>query len=545
MYQYDNFDQTLVDERVVEYRDQVSRRVTGELNEDQFRPLRLKNGLYMQLHAYMLRVAIPYGMLSSKQLRMLAHIARKYDKGYGHLTTRQNIQYNWPKLEDTPEILADLASVEMNAIQTSGNVNRNVTSDPYAGVAVDEVEDPRPYAEIVRQFITLHPEFSWLPRKFKIALTAAADDRAAITVHDIGLRLFRKGDGQLGFQVLVGGGLGRSPFIGKVIRNFLPKNDLIRYLQAILRVYNMLGRRDNMFKARIKILVHELGIERFRQLVEDEFAASEDDILLIGSAEEERIRAFFVLPDYADVADLEETGDPEFNDWRTKNVIAHKQKGYAIVNISLKPIGEAPGDITADQMDAVADLADQFSFGHLRTTHRQNLVLADVAQNQLPELWRKLKDLNLATPNFEQITDMICCPGMDFCSLATARSIPVAQRISKRFAELQRQYDIGDIRINISGCINACGHHHVGHIGILGVEKNGEEFYQITVGGSSGSDADIGKRIGPAFSSDDVVDGVETLINTYLDLRHPGERFLDAYRRLGADAFKERLYGAD
>ena len=551
MYQYDDLDHTILKERNAEYRDQVARRVTGELSEEEFRPLRLRNGLYMQLHAYMLRVAIPYGVLSSTQMRMLAQIARKYDKGYGHITTRQNIQYNWPKLEDTPDILDNLASVEMNAIQTSGNCNRNVTSDPFAGVARDEIEDPRPYCELIRQFLTLHPEFSWLPRKFKIAVTAAEDDRAAITVHDIGLRLLKNDEGEIGFKVLVGGGLGRSPFIGKVIREFLPKDSLIRYIQAILRVYNMEGRRDNMFKARIKILVHELGIERFREKVEAEFQASEDDILLIGKPEEDRIAAFFTPLAYEDLDDkpaaleYQLNANADFAQWMARNIVPHKVPGYAIVNISLKPIGGVPGDVTDTQMDQVADLADEFSFGLMRTTHRQNLVLPDARQDQLFALWEKLVGLGLATANLEQVTDIISCPGLDFCSLANARSIPVAQRISERFGDLDRQYNVGDLRINISGCINACGHHHVGHIGILGVEKLGEEFYQVTLGGSSQTDADIGKIIGPAFSSDEIVNAIETLVETYVDIRTDGETFLETYRRLGQDPFKERLYDAD
>jgi sulfite reductase (NADPH) hemoprotein beta-component len=550
MYQYDQTDHTLTRERVTEYRDQVSRRLDGNISEDDFRPLRLKNGLYMQLHAYMLRVGIPYGMMSSNQLRMLAYIGRKYDKGYGHFTTRQNLQYNWPTLEDTPDILENLASVEMNAIQTSGNVNRNVTSDPLAGVAPDELEDPRPYAEIIRQFLTLHPEFSWLPRKFKVAITGAEDDRAAINVHDIGLKLLKNEAGETGFRVLVGGGLGRSPFIGKVIREFLPKDDLIRYIQAILRVYNMEGRRDNMFKARIKILVHELGIEKFASLVEEEFQASEEDVLFLGQAEEDRIKAFFAAPDYADLSDdspevIEmSSGNEAFAQWLERNVLAHKQAGYSIVNLSLKPLGGVPGDITSDQMDAVAGLADTFSFGQIRATHRQNLVLADVAKKDLPSLWQGLVDLNLATPNLDRISDIICCPGMDYCSLATARSIPIAKRLSERFADLDTLLNIGEIRLNISGCINACGHHHVGHIGILGVEKNGEEFYQITLGGSSSEDADIGQIIGPAFSSEDIIDAVEKLVGIYISNREDDERFLDTYRRLGKAVFKEALYDA-
>ena len=550
MYQYDEIDQALTRERVNEYRDQVARRVKGDLTEDQFRPLRLRNGLYMQLHAYMLRVAIPYGLLSSAQLRKLAFIARKYDKGYGHFTTRQNIQYNWPRLEDTPDILAHLAEVEMNAIQTSGNCNRNVTSDPYAGVAKDEIEDPRPYAEIVRQFVTLHPEFSWLPRKFKIALTAADHDRAAINVHDIGLRLVRNGNGELGFCVLVGGGLGRTPFIAKIVREFLPKRDLLRYLQAILRVYNIEGRRDNIYKARIKILVHEHGIERFRKDVEAEFEAAAGDPLDLDAAEEARMRAYFAAPAYEKLRDDDDalnkklTEDAAFAAWFERNVVAHKQPGYAIVNLSLKPVGGPPGDCTADQMDAIADLADKFSLGQLRVTHRQNLVFADVKKADLFALYQAFAKLDVATPNFGRISDIICCPGLDFCSLANARSIPVAQRIAERFADIKRQNDIGDMHINISGCINACGHHHVAHLGILGVEKNGEEFYQVTLGGSSAEDADIGKIIGPAFSSEDIVDAVESLVDVYLGERHTGERFLDTYRRVGQAPFKDRLYGS-
>ena len=550
MYQYDQTDHTLIKERVVEYRDQVSRRLEGNISEDDFRPLRLKNGLYMQLHAYMLRVAIPYGLMSSDQLHMLAYIGRKYDKGYGHFTTRQNLQYNWPTLEDTPDILENLASVEMSAIQTSGNVNRNVTSDPYAGVAPDELEDPRPYAEIVRQFVTLHPEFSWLPRKFKIAITGAEDDRAAINVHDIGLKLKKNAAGEIGFIVLVGGGLGRSPFIGKVIREFLPKDDLIRYIQAILRVYNMEGRRDNLYKARIKILVHELGIEKFAGLVEEEFEASESDILFIGRAEEDRIKAFFAAPDYAELSDdvpavtKAAADDAAFAHWLERNVLPHKQPGYALVNLSLKPLGGVPGDITSDQMDAVAELADKFSFGQIRATHRQNLILSDVAKRDLPVLWQELVRLNLATPNIDRLSDIICCPGMDYCSLATARSIPIARRLSERFDHLDKLIDIGEIRLNISGCINACGHHHVGHIGILGVDKNGEEFYQVTLGGSSSEDADIGQIIGPAFSSEEIIDAVEKVVGAYISNRHDNERFLETYRRLGQNPFKEALYDA-
>ena len=555
MYQYDAIDARLVRERIEEYRGQVTRRLSGALNEEQFRPLRLRNGLYLQLHAYMLRVAVPYGLMSSAQLRKLAFVARTYDKGYGHFTSRQNIQFNWPKLEDTPAILDHLAEVDMTAIQTSGNCNRNVTADAFAGVARDEIEDPRPYCEMVRQFLTLNPEFSWLPRKFKIAVSATAEDRAATTVHDIGLQLIRDSGGETGFRVLVGGGLGRSPFLGKVLRDFLAKDDLIPYLQAVLRVYNMEGRRDNMFKARIKILVHELGIERFRAKVEDEFRASAKDPLFIGRPEEARIRAQFAPPAYRTLDEYDPAlearlrENAEFADWAASNLAPHKRSGYAIVNLPLKPIGDVPGDISAGQMELIADLADKFSFGEVRSTHRQNLVLADVAKADLFALWRQLDAAGLATPNLDRITDIICCPGMDYCGLATARSIPVAQRIQKRFADKGRQDLIGELKLNISGCINACGHHHVGHLGILGIEKLGEEYYQITLGGSAGGsaagDADIGKIIGPAFSSDDVVDAVETLIDTYLDIRIPGERFLDTYRRAGPDPFKERLYDPD
>jgi len=552
MYRYDEYDTKLTIERIGEYRDQVARRVTGDLSEDNFRNLRLRNGLYMQLHAYMLRVAIPYGLMSSDQLRKLAFIARTYDKDYGHFTTRQNLQFNWPKLEDTPAILEHLAEVDMSAIQTSGNVNRNVTADAFAGVARDEIEDPRPYCEIVRQFLTLNPEFSWLPRKFKIAVSAAAEDRAATTVHDIGLLLIHNAAGETGFRVLVGGGLGRSPFLGKVLRLFLPKDDLLPYLQAILRVYNMEGRRDNMYKARIKIQVRELGIEKFRAKVEAEFDASAGDPLFIGKAEEEaRIKAQFAPPPYKQRDEYDPGHEAHlrqnaaFSQWAEHNLAAHKRGGYAIVNLPLKPAGGIPGDVSADQMDFIAGLADTYSFGELRATHRQNLVLADVAKSDLYSLWQALTEAGLAPPNLDRITDIICCPGMDYCSLATARSIPIAQRISERFSDQERQDAIGELKLNISGCINACGHHHIGHIGLLGVEKNGEEFYQITVGGSAAGDADIGRIIGPAFASEDVVDAVETLVDTYLDIRAPGERFLDTLRRIGPEPFKERLYAID
>ncbi|MCH8834560.1 MAG: nitrite/sulfite reductase [Proteobacteria bacterium] len=554
MYRYDEYDQTLVDERVRQFRGQVARRLAGELTEDEFKPLRLMNGLYLQLHAYMLRVAIPYGLLSAVQMRKLAHIARRYDRGYGHFTTRQNIQYNWPKLEDTPDILAELASVEMHAIQTSGNSFRNTTTDQYAGVAADEIEDPRVYCEIIRQWSTLHPEFSFLPRKFKIAVTGAPNDRAAVRLHDIGL-IMRRGDaGETGFEVIVGGGQGRTPFVGPTIREFLPKKHLLSYLEAIMRVYNQLGRRDNLFKARIKILVHEVGAEKFTEMVEEEWQNIKRDIkdgaLDLPAEEVERIRAHFAPPPYETLAaaqpafEEKKRADGAFATWADTNLAAHKVPGYAIVNLSLKPVGGIPGDATADQMDAVADLAEHYSFGEIRVTHEQNLVLADVRRTDLHALWRKLRDIGLATPNLGLVSDIIACPGLDYCGLANARSIPVAQRISNRFADLKRQHDIGELKIKISGCINACGHHHVGHIGILGLDRKGEEYYQITLGGSADQDAAIGKIVGPAFSSEAVVDAVETVVNTYVELRQNGERFIDTYRRVGKEPFKERLYAA-
>jgi len=548
MYRYDEFDHALVAERVAQYRDQVARRISGELTEEQFRPLRLMNGLYLQLHAYMLRVAIPYGTLSSKQLRKLAHIARTYDRGYGHWTTRQNIQFNWPKLDETPDILAELAEVEMHAIQTSGNTIRNVTADAYGGVAADEIEDPRVWAEVIRQWSTLHPEFSFLPRKFKIAVTGAAQDRAAVRIHDIGVILKRNWDGEVGFEILVGGGLGRTPMIGKTIRSFLPKQHLLSYLEAILRIYNLVGRRDNKYKARIKIMVHELGIDEVSELVEEEWQRIKTGELELPAEEINRIEKYFQPPAY-ETLPAEDTGfaakrfeDRDFAMWVRANVKHHKQPGYAIVDLSVKPEGQPPGDVTADQMDAVADLAVKYSLDELRVTHEQNLVFPYVKQADLYALWQELKALELATPNAGLIGDIIACPGLDYCALANARSIPVAQRISKRFADLDRQHDIGELRMKISGCINACGHHHVGHIGLLGVDRKGEEAYQITLGGAPGEDAAVGKIIGPAFSSDDVVDAVEELVNVYLEKRREGERFLDTYRRVGEAPFKARLY---
>ena len=548
MYRYDEFDRAFVAERVAQFRDQVRRRVDGDLSEDEFKPLRLMNGLYLQLHAYMLRVAIPYGVLSSRQMRRLAHVARRYDKGYGHFTTRQNIQYNWPKLEEAPDILADLAQVEMHAIQTSGNAIRNVTADPFAGVAADEVEDPRIYAEIIRQWSTLHPEFSFLPRKFKIAVTGSPHDRAAIKTHDIGVAVRRGLDGAIGFEIHVGGGQGRTPVIAKRIREFLPKRCLLSYLEAILRVYNQLGRRDNIFKARIKILVNEMGIGKFTDLVEEEWAHIRDDALDLPEEEVARIEAYFAPPPYQDLAD----GDPVFDEkrrtdplfayWTRTNVRPHKAPGYAVAVISLKPRGGIPGDATAAQMDAVADLADRFSFGEIRATKEQNLALTDVRRRDLHALWRALGEYDLATPNAGLLTDIVACPGLDYCGLANARSIPIAQRLGDRFGDLKRLREIGDITLNISGCINACAHHHVGNIGILGVDKKGAEFYQITLGGSADENTAIGDIVGPAFSERDIVDAVDAIVNTYLGLREDGESFIDAYRRVGLKPFKETLY---
>ena len=550
MYRYDEFDQMLVSQRVAQFRDQVARRLSGELNEDEFRPLRLMNGLYLQLHAYMLRVAIPYGTVSSRQMRRLAHIARRYDKGYGHFTTRQNIQFNWPALCDVPDILAELAEVEMHAIQTSGNCIRNVTSDQYAGAAADEIEDPRVYCEIIRQWSTLHPEFSFLPRKFKIAVTGAPNDRAAVRVHDIGLRMVRDAGGEPGFEVMVGGGLGRTPMIAKTIRPFLPKRHLLSYLEAILRVYNLLGRRDNMYKARIKILVHEVGAEKLAEMVEEEWSHLKQAPVDLPAGEFERIVAYFAPPAFetlhphAPGFEDRRREDPAFRNWVATNVFAHRQPGYAIANLSLKPVGGVPGDASAEQMDAIADLADWYSFGEIRVSHEQNLILPHVKQEDLYELWKAMVPLGLATPNIGLASDIIACPGLDYCSLANARSIPVAQRITRRFEDLRRLHDIGELKIKISGCINACGHHHVGHIGILGVDKKGEEFYQITLGGDATENAAIGTLVGPAFSYDNVVDAVETIIETYLHVREDGERFLDTVRRLGIHPFKEKLYAA-
>ena len=550
MYRYDEFDRQFVLQRTAEFADQVRRRLSGELSEDEFKLLRLKNGLYLQLHAYMLRIAIPYGTLNSRQLRKLADIAERYDRGYGHFTTRQNLQLNWPELQDVPAILGELAEVEMHAIQTSGNCIRNVTSDHYAGVAADEIADPRPWAELLRQWSSLHPEFSYLPRKFKIAVTASPADRAAVRAHDIGLILKRDGAGEPGFEILVVGGLGRTPMIAKTVRDFLPADELLAYCTAIMRVYNRFGRRDNKFKARVKILVHELGLDEFKREVEAEYAAGDHaEGIAIAADELERIRAYFAPPAYESLPDRDPLHDQrvfnvaDFARWVRHNTAHHKVPGYAIVNLSLKPIGGIPGDITSEQMRIVATIADEFSHGEIRATHEQNLVLPYVRKSDLFAIWNLLEESGLATPNSDLISDIIACPGMDYCALATARSIPIAQAISTRFAELDRQERIGELKIKISGCINACGHHHVGHIGILGVDKQGKEFYQITLGGSADSKAAIGKIIGPGFSAEDVPDAIERIVATYLELRRDErEPFLDVYRRTGDRPFKDKLY---
>jgi len=549
MYRYDEFDTTLVNERVEQFRRQAERRIAGELTEDQFKPLRLMNGLYLQLHAYMLRINVPYGALSANQMRKLAYVARTYDKGYGHFTTRQNIQYNWIQLKDVPDALADLAEVEMHGIQSSGNCIRNTTSDQYAGVASDEIEDPRVYCEIIRQWSTLHPEFSFLPRKFKIAVTGSPNDRAAVKVHDIGLRMHRNEAGEPGFEVIVGGGQGRTPFIGKTIRDWLPPEHLLSYLEAILRVYNFDGRRDNKYKARIKILVHQIGAEEFRRRADAEWEQIKDSALKLPQVEIDRIDAYFAPPAYAKLEDgtallqAQRADNKDFDAWVSANIAEHKVSGYAIVNVSLKSLKQPPGDMTADQMDAIADLAEEFGFGELRVNHRQNLVLPDVPQADLLQLWEKLTTLDLATANIGHVSDIIACPGLDYCALANARSIPVAQEIHERFKDMDRVHQIGEVTINISGCMNACGHHHVGHIGILGVDKRGKEFYQFTLGGSSDQNASLGDRTGRGFPADETVDAVETILDTYIDMRNEGERFLDTYRRVGMAPFKEALYG--
>jgi sulfite reductase (NADPH) hemoprotein beta-component len=550
MYRYDDFDHAVVTHRVAQFRDQTRRFLAGELTEDEFRPLRLQNGLYIQKHAPMLRVAIPYGLLSTSQLRTLAHIARKYDRGYGHFTTRQNIQFNWPRLEDTPDILADLATVEMHAIQTSGNCVRNTTSDPLAGVASDEIVDPRPWCELIRQWSTLHPEFAHLPRKFKIAVTGATKDRAAILVHDIGAQAVRNEAGKTGFRVVVGGGQGRTPMIGHVIREFLPASELLNYFDAILRVYNRFGRRDNKYKARIKILVKELTPAEFTRQVEAEWESLRDGPGTVPRTEIARLAEHFGEPAYREfardsVAYRAAVADSRpFSRWAERNVRPHKRKGYAIVTLSLKRTGVPPGDVTASDMDAIAALADRYCFGELRVTHEQNLVFADVVQSDLHALWTKLKALGLATPNIGLLTDIICCPGGDFCSLANAKSIPIAEAIQRRFDDLDYLHDLGDLELNMSGCMNACGHHHVGHIGILGVDKNGAEWYQISLGGAQGNDASLGKVIGPSFAAAEVPEVIVRLVDVYVERRHEDERFIDTVRRIGIDPFKERVYAA-
>ncbi len=544
MYQYDHYDQAMVDTRVEEFRDQTRRRIEGTLAEENFRPLRLQNGLYLQLHAYMLRVAVPYGTLSSRQMRMLGDIADKYDRGYGHFTTRQNIQYNWIKLEDAPDILADLASVEMHAIQTSGNCIRNISSDQYAGAAADEIVDPRPYAELLRQWSSFHPEFLHLPRKFKIAVIASDTDRAAMKLHDIGIQLVRNDKGEIGAAFYVGGGMGRTPMIAPLINPFVPIDQLITYSEACLRVYNRYGRRDNKYKARIKILVHELGKDEYTRQVEAEFAHLLSQGLEPPLAELERIKAHFVDPPFEEgLPDDLDLGDPDFALWVKSNTVAHRRPGYVVANVSLKPVGGIPGDASADQIRLMADLARDYSFDELRVTHAQNIVFPHVRKADLYTLWQKLDAADLATANLDSIGDIIACPGLDYCSLANARSIPVAQKISERFAARDRLETLGELKLKISGCINACGHHHAGHIGILGVDRKGVENYQLLLGGCEGADTSLGQITGPGFSEDGIVDAVEKATDVYLAQRQDGERFLDTYRRVGMAPFKEALYG--
>ena len=554
MYTYDQYDQTLVDERVAQYRDQTQRYLDGQISDEEFLPLRLQNGLYVQRLAPMLRIAIPYGLLSSRQVRKLAEISRRFDKGYVHFTTRQNIQLNWPQLEEVPDILAELASVQMHAIQTSGNCIRNTTTDQFAGVAVDEIEDPRPWCEIIRQWSTFHPEFAFLPRKFKIAVCGSEEDRAAFLLHDIGIQLVKNNRGETGFHIYVGGGLGRTPVIASPIREFLPQKHLLTYLDAILRVYNRYGNRDNKYKARIKILVKAWTPEVFAQRVESEWqqiiAEDKDGLGELTGREIERVKTCFTLPNYktfdqaeadAQLAALAKDNIP-FARWLSRNVRDQKQAGYSAVTLSLKPAGVAPGDVTDRQLEKIADLADQFSFGELRSTHNQNIVLADVLKSDLFDLWQLAKADGLATPNIGTINDIICCPGGDYCSLANAKSIPVAEAIQRKFDDLDYVYDLGDLELNISGCMNACGHHHVGHIGILGVDKKGEEWYQIQIGGSASKQAALAKVLGPSLSRDAVVEGIEKLLDVYIEHRQPEETFLATYQRIGMDKFKERVY---
>jgi sulfite reductase (NADPH) hemoprotein beta-component len=551
MYRYDEFDARFVAERVEQFRYQVERRLSGELTEDEFKPLRLMNGLYLQLHAYMLRVAVPYGTLSARQLRKLAHVARRYDRGYGHFTTRQNIQFNWPKLVDVPGILAELATVEMHALQTSGNCIRNVTADHFAGAAEGEIEDPRILAEITRQWSTLHPEFAYLPRKFKIAVSGTPTDRAALQFHDLAVQIVKNDAGELGYRVYAGGGMGRTPYIGHVVGDFVPRTDILAFIEAVMRVYNQAGRRDNLYKSRIKILVNAVGVEEMRRQVMREF----DEIrgagtLQLPQEEMKRIAAYFAPPAFETLEDVSrdlesaQLSDPAFRAWSDINLSKHRMPGYAIVTISLKPIGGIPGDCSHEQLDGLAELMDAFRLAEIRVSHEQNLVLPHVRKKDLPAIFERLQSLGLATPNAGLITDIIACPGLDYCDLANARSIPVAQRISERFGTLERQREIGELKIKISGCINACGHHHAGHIGILGVDKKGVEYYQLILGGSGAEDASIGEILGPAFGEHEIVDAVESVVDLYLEKRAPGERFLDAYRRLGPEPFKERVYAA-
>ena len=539
MYRYDHYDQAQVDARVDEFRDQVARRLSGEMTEDQFKPLRLMNGLYLQLHAYMLRVAIPYGSLDSRQMRMLAHVARTYDRGYAHFTTRQNVQYNWIRLDQTPDLLAELATVEMHAIQTSGNCIRNISSDQFAGAAADEVADPRPWAELIRQWSSFHPEFSYLPRKFKIAVIASEEDRAAMRLHDIGLEL-RTRDGQLGARVFVGGGMGRTPMIAPEINDFVAADEILSYLEACLRVYNRYGRRDNIYKARIKILVHEIGADEYRRQVAEEWEAVRGVGIDPPLAELERITAFFASPNWTDGGEADRS-DPAFAEWIDRNTLAHKRADHALVTISLKPVGGIPGDASAEQMEVVADLAQRFSHDEVRVTHAQNLVLPHVRRGDLRAMWDALVACGLATANRDLVTDIIACPGLDYCSLANARSIPVAQKIAERMEA--KSAAVGELKLKISGCINACGHHHAGHIGILGVDRKGVENYQLSLGGSGAEDVSLAKITGPGFDEAGVVDAVETVTDLYLARREEGERFLDTYRRLGMEPFKEALYG--
>lgn len=550
MYVYTDYDQQLLNERVAQYRNQTERFLDGQLSEDEFLALRLQNGLYVQRHAPMLRVAVPYGTLNSKQVRVLASIAQEYDKGYAHFSTRQNVQFNWPALEQVPDILEKLASVQMHAIQTSGNCIRNTTTDQFAGVAPDELEDPRPYCEIIRQWSTFHPEFAYLPRKFKIAVNAAKEDRAAIKMHDIGVELVKNSDGELGFSIWVGGGLGRTPIVAVNITEFLPRKYLLSYLEAILRVYNRYGRRDNKYKARIKILVKALGIEAFREKVEAEWAHLKDTEMDLPEEEIQRMKDFFPGPNYETLQDNPEQlvskrqEVPGFDAWLKRNTSGHKKPGYAAVTFSLKATAVAPGDVSTDEINAIADLADKYSFGEIRSTHRQNVVLADVRQDQLFDLWQDLKKLGFATANIGCLTDMICCPGGDYCSLANAKSIPIAEQIQRRFDDLDYLYDLGEIELNISGCMNACGHHHIGNIGILGVDKKGEEYYQVSLGGDSGADAKVGKIIGPSFYENDIADVITNIINVYVEQRFEGESFLSTYNRIGMAPFKERVYAS-